>query len=95
MRVEVTKNGDTILCGVVLPDSMLQIGQRWLGSGGRSVYITAITTHKGTSWVCYEGVLQPTHEKDSFSFQCRYCLVLENIEHFERIKSQLLNEERS
>lgn len=71
MRVE-WRHGHHILCGVVLPANKLKPGQVWV-AGGLPVTIISVD-HNG--WVTYEGVAQQRWEKDAFSFQCRYCLVV-------------------
>jgi len=76
MRIE-TSGKYKIVCGHIYPTDELKPGQNWLGSSNHMVTIDSITD----DWVTYswyeDGVLK-THEKDAFSFQCRYCLIVEN-----------------
>ncbi len=75
MRIEVV-NGRKLVCGHIYPHSELKVGQQWAPADGsdRVVTIRAIDGE----WVQYgEYGNDRTYEKDSFSFQCRYCLVVE------------------
>jgi hypothetical protein len=76
MRVELV-NGRYLLCGHILKRSQLAVGQTWAPASGadRTVKIVGIEN----DWVRYEwteGEQLRQHEKESFAFQCRYCLVL-------------------
>ena len=74
MRIE-NSNGLNILCGGILPLAMLEVGQQWVGVSSRNpVTIVAIDDN----WITYESDTQPRNKKDSFSFQTRYCLVLDS-----------------
>ena len=73
MRVE-KENDKYILCGVILPVRYITKGQRW-SAGMHNVLIEEVKD----KWVTYSWIEQGVkkiHEKDSFNFQCRYCLVL-------------------
>jgi hypothetical protein len=73
------QNGYWILCGGIIPKRDVKIGQKWFASETSTpVTVTQITDDN--EWVTYESSIQPSHEKDNFSFQCRYCLVLESAE---------------
>lgn len=80
MRIEVV-NGRKLVCGHIYKKNELQVGQMWAQADGanRVVYIRAIKTYTdGDVTVEYgEHASDRTYEKDSFSFQCRYCLVVE------------------
>jgi hypothetical protein len=74
MRVEIV-NGRKLLCGQILKPDQLAVGQTWAPASGsdRTVKIIGINGE----WVRYEWEGSTvSHEKDAFSFQCRYCLVL-------------------
>lgn len=75
MRVEVDSSGNRIVCGHIYPLSEIRVGSRWVGSTGGKVTVTKVD-EKG--WIHYDQTNGPPHQKDSFSFQCRYCLILEN-----------------
>lgn len=83
MRVELL-NGRHILCGHILPLEKLKVGQVWASLSG-TVTIVVIED----DWIVYEweeGGRKVRHEKDCFSFQCRYCLVLDFNEIPEHLK---------
>ena len=69
------RTGHDILCGGILPVEELKVGQLWVGTSGTQVTITGIDG----DWITYEwseNGQTKTHEKESFAFQCRYCLVV-------------------
>lgn len=70
-------HGKYILCGGIVPVSFLKRGQRWMSSSGNEVEIDKIID----GWVTYtwktSNSTTESHEKLSFSFQCRYCLILD------------------
>lgn len=75
MRIEVV-NGRKIVCGHTYPLGELEIGQKWAPADGsdRVVEIRKIIDE----WVQYgEHANDRTYEKDWFSFQCRYCRIVE------------------
>ena len=75
MRIEVV-NGRKIVCGHTYPLNELEIGQKWTPADGsdRVVEIREIVGE----WVQYgEHANDRTYEKDWFSFQCRYCRIVE------------------
>jgi hypothetical protein len=71
------QDGYWILCGGIIPAHLVKVGQKWL-SAKNPVTITAID--EINKWVTYEGQGQPEIEKDNFSFQCHYCLILDSAE---------------
>ena len=76
MRVE-TVNDRYLLCGHILHRVHLQEGQKWAQADGTNRTVT-ITRIDG-DWITYEWYEDQkyqSHVKDWFSFQCRYCLVL-------------------
>lgn len=75
MRIE-TLNDRKIVCGHIFPLSELKVGQKWAQADGtdRVVEIREIVG----DWVQYgEHGNDRTYEKDYFSFQCRFCKVVE------------------
>lgn len=80
MRTELV-HGRHILCGVILPISQILPNQQWAAASGndRTVTIASVTGN----WIEYswnESTGVKWHEKDAFSFQCRYCLILPSAE---------------
>lgn len=74
MRTELV-NGRRLLCGCILPVEKIHPGQQWAPASGGNYTVTVVEVVG--EWVTYEGERQPRHAKDFFSFQCRYCLVLD------------------
>lgn len=81
-RVELI-NGRYLLCGGIIHNSCILVGQLWASAAGANrvvtiedVYLSSGSTVVKYSW--FEGNEKKTHEKLDFSFQCRYCLVLED-----------------
>ena len=81
MRIE-TVNGRKIVCGHIYPKEELAVGQRWAQADGtdRVVVIRELEhTPDGAVWVKFgEHGSDRTYEKDWFSFQTRYCRVVED-----------------
>ena len=76
MRTEKV-NGKWLLCGVILPKHKIKNGQKWAAASGSGNTVLVVGVRD--DWVCYswkENGKIEYHEKDVFSFQCRYCLVL-------------------
>lgn len=71
MRIE-THKGHNIVCGHIFSIGELAVGQKWMSSEGNVVTISDI---RGD--LVYYVWGNDSHCKDSFSFQCRYCLILE------------------
>jgi hypothetical protein len=75
MRTEIL-NGRKIVCGHIYPLNELKVGQRWAQADGAD-RVVEIRTIDG-EWVQYgEHATDTTYEKDWFSFQTRYCLIVE------------------
>lgn len=79
MRTEII-NGRKLVCGHILNASELKVGQQWSPADGsdRVVVIRALEPYgkAGEVAVLYgEHGNDRTYDKDSFSFQCRYCLI--------------------
>lgn len=80
MRVELHR-GKYTLCGGILPPEKIEPGQVWQGSSGATVTVDKVEKRGELHWVTYHWFSDDEfrdHDKDSFSFQCRYCLVLPN-----------------
>ena len=77
MRVE-TINERHLLCGGILPQSSVKVGQTWAPACGSDseVTVTAVTD----DCVTYSRAMQNSQEELYFDFQCRYCLVLDTPE---------------
>lgn len=62
----------------------IQVGSRWIGSSGGIVTVEGFNSYGDTDpWieVVYswdENGVKRTNDKDVFSFQCRYCLIIED-----------------
>jgi hypothetical protein len=88
-------NGHTAIVRYIFPREELQVGSRWIGASGGIVTIEEIkiypaSDHETKHWyeIYYsweEGGEKKTHHKDYFSFQCRYCLILENTYRAEQV----------
>lgn len=81
----IDKGSYKILGGAIIKASDIKVGSSWKGSGGSTVKVHQVEKMKckdGSDWYevhyCWaeNGKIQ-THSKDSFAFQCRYCLVIE------------------
>ena len=76
MRFE-KHNDNWQVCGYIFPNSEIKIGQRW-----RAVSGNIVTIEKNEdddiyySWM--EKGEKKTHDKATFAFQCRYCLIVDN-----------------
>lgn len=72
MRVE-ERNGLRIVCGHFYPVDEIKEGQQWVSSCGHVVTVK----HVDNGIVYYSQTQGVNWCKDSFSFQCRYCRILE------------------
>ena len=79
MRIE-KHHGNNIVCGHIYPASELKSGQRWQSSSGHVVTIQSIVNLDWVRYVWEENGATRHTEKDSFSFQCRYCLIVPDVE---------------
>lgn len=76
-RVE-TVHGRHLLCGHALREDQIKPGQLWASADGGDKVVRVEGIEGG--WVDYswmDGGRIVAREKDCFSFQCRYCLVLD------------------
>lgn len=79
MRLEVSHNR-VMLCGHILPESAILPGQRWASADGsnREVFVVTVGDDKVEyNWV--ENGSLVYHTKSVFSFQTRYCLVIDTV----------------
>lgn len=79
-------NGHTAVTQHIFKGSEIEPGSLWIGSGSTTVKVEYVVECKSKeedskplfdvfySW--YENGVKKTHSKDSFSFQCRYCLIV-------------------
>lgn len=75
MRIE-TINNRKVVCGHIYPLNELAVGQQWAQADGAD-RVVSIREING-EWVLYGFHGEDrTYEKDYFSFQCRYCKVVE------------------
>ena len=76
MQIKVVNNR-RLLCGPPLKLEQLAPGQLWAAASGadHSVHIVSIDGEL-VRYEWKEGTEVRQHEKDAFSFQCRYCLVV-------------------
>ena len=81
-------NGHKAIVRHIFNREELKVGSRWIGSSGGIVTIDDIKIYpkmdSPKDWyeVYYswnEGGEKKTHNKDHFSFQCRYCLIVEDL----------------
>ena len=88
MRIE-EWNGKKIVCEHIFPASEIKVGSVWT-SGSLGGYTVTVEKVVARNWF-YQGKMKTSYDvyyrendgekrlldKDSFVFQCRYCLVLE------------------
>lgn len=72
MRLELDKFGNQIVCGHIYPAHEIEVGSSWVSSGGGLVTVTKVDDYE----IYYDQLNGLPHHKDSFSFQCRYCLII-------------------
>jgi hypothetical protein len=76
-------NGYKHIVGHFFKPNEIQVGSRWIGVSGSIVTVEGINLYGSTnpwyevvySW--FENGEKKTNDKDVFSFQCRYCLVID------------------
>lgn len=73
METEVI-NGRTLVVRHTFPLAELQVGSHWAPADGSDREVE-ITNTRG-EWVEYSDANGVIRDRDWFSFQCRYCLVL-------------------
>lgn len=78
MRTEQV-NGRWLLCGHILPTDKIEVGQTWAAGSG-TVQVTDVDQFGWVRYCWEERGETRFHEKESFSFQCRYFLVLPSAE---------------
>lgn len=75
MRIEI-QNGLRIICGHIFPANEIFSGEKWMSSGNSVVTIDRVEDGD-VYYYWYENGVKKEHDKDSFSFQCRYCKIVE------------------
>lgn len=78
-----TLNGHMLVVEHFFKHDEIPVGSRWISSSGNIVTVEGLNAY-GSLDSYYEVVYsweengeKKTHEKDVFSFQCRYCLIQE------------------
>lgn len=72
--------GHKAVVGHFFEASEIEIGSRWIGSSGNIVTVADLIKYNDWYKVVYtwvENVEELLNEKDLFSFQCRYFLIVE------------------
>ena len=80
-------NGYTAVVGHIFKAEEIQVGSRWVRADGFNHIVTVegLNSYGSTDpWieVVYSWELEGvkyTNDRDAFAFQCRYCLVLEEL----------------
>lgn len=82
MRVETLKDGTKILCHHILPKGKIKVGSKWRSGSDICRVVTIVNVDEHSGWVEYVSADCPDrlYAKDWFSFQCRYCLILDSDE---------------
>lgn len=70
--------GNKIVCRHIFPVSEMKVGSKWQSSSGAIVTIESICDLGWVTYSWYVGDTKKVNEKESFAFQCRYCLIVEN-----------------
>lgn len=78
-----TRNGHKFIVGHFFKAHEIEVGSRWISSSGGIVTVEGLNSYGSTdplfevvySWE--ENGEKKTHDKDVFSFQCRYCLIVD------------------
>ena len=79
MRIE-NINGYNIVCGNIFHPNDIEDSSVWMGSSGSKVVVTHTRRYGDIVEVYYIQTSDPSFReihKDSFAFQCRYCLVVD------------------
>lgn len=86
LEKQCSTNGHTFIVGHIFPGQSIQAGSRWISSSNNIVTVDKVVSypasdHEDKHWyvVHYsweENGERRTHDKDAFSFQCRYCLIV-------------------
>lgn len=70
------QNGYKIITNEIFPIDHIKVGQKWISIGSKEP-VEVISADKDSGLVVYEQKDGSRNYKDFFSFQCRYCLVIE------------------
>ncbi len=75
MRIE--KQGNYyIICGYILDIDDIKPNQQWIGTGNSPVTVSKVEDGD-VYYTWYEKGNLKINSKDSFAFQCRYCLIVD------------------
>jgi hypothetical protein len=78
MRIEKHK-GNLIVCGYIFSSDKIEIGSKWQSSSGNVVTVYKVEEDSVFySWI--ENGKEKYHCKTCFSFQCRYCLIVSELD---------------
>lgn len=61
----------------IFRNAEVEVGSRWTPADGSANTVTVVSVDLGRAELVYEDVRGSRIEKDIFSFQCHYCLVVE------------------
>ena len=75
--IRLTKKGKQIVCGHIFKANDIAPGQLWSDSRYLEVIVESVSEDGWVTYSWYERGKKKVSEKDYFSFQCRYCLVVE------------------
>ena len=81
-------NGHTFIVGHIFPGQSIKEGTRWISSSNSIVTVDKVVSYPASdhenkhSYIVHysweENGERKSHDKDSFSFQCRYCLIVDS-----------------
>ncbi len=84
-------NGHKAIVRHIFPREELKVGSRWVPADGANLVVTIdeikiypASDHEEKHWyeIYYSGELNGekySHHKDHFSFQCKYCMICEEL----------------
>ena len=75
MRVELL-NGHSVICGHIYSEAELEVGQQWAQADGTNRVVVIRGIEDGQVLYGDYGC-DTTYSKDCFSFQCRFCRVVD------------------
>lgn len=78
MRLE-EHYGHVVVCGHIFAEQEIQAGQLWQGSSGHIVTMVDVDERGVVTYKWEEASGPKTWYKDSFAFQCRYCLITDAV----------------
>ena len=75
MRIE-TINGRKVVCSHIYPIDELNVGQEWAQADGTDRVVVITKIENGQVYYV-DNKSDTVYDKDWFSFQCRYCKVVQ------------------